>query len=133
MNDSDGDRDLRTAFEALRSADLGGTPSFRRVAERWSRGPARRGGPAWGVVFAAVALFLVGLGPLRTALRTRAELRMARQVMVWRSPTEFLLDSRASDSISTIPAIGRSVAGSPLRALDPGGALEPSALSRSPQ
>ena len=129
MTGPDGDRDLREAFQALRRADLAGTPTFLRVAESRPR-PVGGLRLVWGVAV-AVVLLVAAFGPLRAALRTRAELRMARQVMAWRSPTAFLLDAPVSDFLATIPAIGRSPAGSPLHTLDPGGALAPS-TQRSP-
>ena len=130
MTERDEDRDLREVFQAARRAGQTETPPFARVTNWRRRRTARGPRLVWSLAGAAALLF-AALGPLRAVLRTRSEVRMARQVMDWRSPTDFLLGSLIADSLLTIPAITRSPAGSALRALDPGGALAPP-TQRSP-
>ncbi|HJR35694.1 MAG TPA: hypothetical protein VJ817_12135, partial [Gemmatimonadales bacterium] len=63
----------------------------------------------------------------------RAELELARQVMSWRSPTEFLLPDPVPGLAPEVSRIDEAPAGSPLKSLDTGGAFGPSTTARSPR
>ena len=64
---------------------------------------------------------------------TEYHIELARQVMAWRSPTDFLLPAPMPGLLSSVPRIGEAPAGSPLQALDPGRVLGPPVLPRSPR
>ena len=125
------DRDLEHAFRSLREAERREAPGFRRVVE--GRVEARRAWPpvlGWLAAGSAVAVALLFVLPARSR---SAELELAREVLAWRSPTDFLLPPSIPDVLTSVPDLRRAVAGSPLVALDPGGELGPPATSRSPQ
>jgi hypothetical protein len=130
---TDGDRDLHQAFQASRAAERAETPPFRRVLEG-RPGTRRTRGPVRGLLVAGGAAALVVLMVLLGRPEAPAsELELARRVMAWRSPTDFLLPADAPGLLSFVPRMGEAPAGSPLRALDPGGVLGPPILPRSPR
>ena len=124
------DEDLHAAFQAERAAERRRAPSYTRV----TAGSAARRHPApnlrWLLLGAALAAVFAGLWFRHQAAPAR-ELELARRVMEVESPTSVLLPAPSS-LIDSIPQLGHSVAGSPLRSLDPGGPLGPS-LTRSPR
>lgn len=130
---NDGDRDLHGAFQAARSSERAGAPPFRRVLE--GRTDTRRKPslvPRLLLLGGAAALVIL------TVLLDRpgdpvSELELARRVMAWRSPTDFLLPANAPGLLSFVPRIGVAPSGSPLQALDPGGSLGPPVFPRSPR
>jgi hypothetical protein len=131
---TDDDRDLRNVFRAARAADRSGTPPFRRVVEDRSREARRRRGLVPGLLLAggaiAIVLAMLRLGGTADSAK---ELELARRVMAWRSPTEFLLPASHSGLLSAVPRIGATPPGSPLEALDPGNSLGPRFPIRSPR
>jgi hypothetical protein len=131
MND---DRRLHEAFQASRAAERANAPPFGRVVAGRARGAGRRRGVVPGlIVLGALAAVMVAM--LFRAGRSDPvlELELARQVMAWRSPTDFLLPASVPGLLSSVPRIGEAPAGSPLRALDPGSLLGPPILPRSPR
>lgn len=124
------DSKLHQLFQSGRAAERTETPPFGRVMARrvpprhWTL-PSLVVAGATAVLAAAVVLFQGGDDPTR-------ELEMARQVMAWRSSTDFLLPVSVPGLVS-LPRIGAAPAGSPLQALDPGNVLGPPALPRSPR
>ena len=134
---SERDPELVSRFAALREAERSGVPEFRSIVTRQPQPapvirPVRRAAPVVGVLAAGsvVALALLFVLPARARL---AELELARRVMAWRAPLDFLLAPAAPDLLSGVPDLRRALGGSPLEALDPGGELGPPATSRSPQ
>lgn len=130
MND---DRRLHDAFQSQRAAERGAAPPFGRVLAR--PGPKRRRGaiPALLAIGGAAALLVAAVVSRGRGSGSARELEMARQVMAWRSPTDFLLPAPAPGLFSSVPRIGQAPAGSPLQALDPGSPLGPPVLPRSPR
>lgn len=126
------DDDLQAAFQVERATERRRAPTYIDVAagrRSLRRRPAR--GVRWlflsGALATAVAgWWLVGKG------RSARELELARRVMVYSSPTAFLLQTPRLSLVDSLPRFGTSVPGSPLRALDPGGPLGPP-LTRSPR
>jgi len=130
---TDGDRDLHEAFQASRSAERAAAPPFRRVL-RGRAGPGRARGQVRGLLLAGGGAALVIMAVLLARSgRSESELEVARRVMTWRSPTDFLLPANAAGLLSFVPRIGEAPAGSPLQALDPGSVLGPPILTRSPR
>lgn len=130
---TDHDRDLHEAFQASRAAERAEAPPFRRVL-RGRAGPGRTRGPIRGLLLVGGAAALVVMVVLLSRPeKSEPELELARRVMAWRSPTDFLLPADAPGLLSFVPRIGEAPAGSPLQALDPGGVLGPPILSRSPR
>ena len=129
MND---DRRLYEAFQASRASERGHTPPFGRVVTGRTRGARRRRGlvPGLIAVGGAVAVFVI---LARGQSNPAEDLEMARKVMAWRSPTDFLMPAAVPGLHSPVPRIGEAPGGSPLRALDPGGVLGPPELPRSPR
>ncbi len=130
MND---DQRLHDAFQASRVAERAEAPPFARVLAGRRPKPRRDAAPAliaagMALVLLTVAILSRGRGP-----NPAGDLELARQVMAWRSPTDFLLPASAPGLLSSVPRIGEAPAGSPLQALDPGGTLGPPVLSRSPR
>jgi hypothetical protein len=121
---TDGDRDLHEAFQAARSAERAAPPPFRRVLE--GRTGTRRK-PSLVPRLLLLTVLLDGPG------EPVSELELARRVMAWRSPTDFLLPANAPGLLSFVPRIGAAPAGSPLQVLDPGSILGPPILTRSPR
>jgi hypothetical protein len=125
------DDDLHAEFQAERAAEHSRVPTYIDVAA--GRPPLRR--PAhrvrWLVLSGALAT-VVGGWWFADGPRSARELELARRVMVSSSPTAFLLQTPRLSLLDSIPRFGRSVPGSPLRALDPGGPLGPP-LTRSPR
>ena len=140
MTPLDDDRDLRDLFQAARRAEREAAPPFARVlAGRSGRpmgaGAGRRPATRWLVAAGAVAAVLLVVAK---AVRppggvTPADLKLARAVSSWRSPTEFLLRVPGAELLANPPRLGEAPAGSPLKALDPGGPLGPPILERSHQ
>lgn len=128
---TDDERLLREAFRAQRVVERAGAPGFRSVLEgRRARGRRSLPVPVLGVVVTALAV--LGLAVRRSEAR-RSELELARQVMQWRSPTEFLLPAAVPGLAPLVSRIDEAPAGSPLKALDQGGALAPPLTARSPR
>jgi hypothetical protein len=127
------DQRLHEAFQATRAAERAAVPPFGRVLA----GRARRRGPR-GLVSGllatggAIAVVLIAVW-FRGRSNPAQELELARQVMAWKSPTDFLLPAAVPGLLSSVPRIGEAPAGSPLQALDPGSVLGPPILSRSPR
>jgi hypothetical protein len=131
---TDDDRDLREAFRAVRADERPGAPAFRRVVEGRSPDARRRRALLPGLLLAGgvIAVILAVARVARTPDSGR-ELELARRVMAWRSPTEFLLPASQAGWLSSVPRIGAAPPGSPLEALDPGNALGPRFPVRSPR
>lgn len=130
MND---DQRLHEAFQASRVSERGDAPPFGRVVAGRGRSTGRRRGLAPGLLAAGVIAVLLIAIRLRNPSAPARDLEMARQVMAWRSATDFLLPASAPGLLSSVPRIGTAPAGSPLQALDPGSALGPPVLPRSPR
>lgn len=130
---TDDDHDLRRVFRAARDAERSHAPPFRRVLDGRPRRPRRSvlvpGLLALGCAAAVAGMVVV----LRPPASPAADLELARRVMAWRSPTDFLLPANAPGLLSSVPRIGQAPSGSPLRALDPGNVLGPPLLLRSPR
>ncbi len=131
MND---EHRLHEAFQASRASERAEAPLFGRVVAGRAGGPPRRRRVVSGLLALGGALALLVL-----AIRTRGraeparDLELAREVMAWRSATDFLLPASMPGLFSPVPRLGEAPAGSPLRALDPGSALGPPVLPRSPR
>lgn len=127
MND---DQRLHEAFQVARASEGTDAPPFGRVLA--GRVQRRRPSlvPSVLALGAAIALLIIAV---RSLSRTDPAPELARQVMAWRSATDFLLPASAPGFLSTVPRIGESLPGSPLQALDPGGVLGPPVLPRSPR
>ena len=127
------DPELERVFRLLRSVERlrVPVPAFGQVRSRKLRkGPVGVPALGWLALGSAAALLLwLGL----SAWSRAGELAMARQVLAWRSPTEFLLPDTVPEVLRGVPDLERAVAGSPLAALDPGGELGPPDTSRSPR
>ncbi len=129
MSDDD---QITEAFQALRSAERAKTPPFGRVVAGRPRTRKRRLRLVSGVLAAGAAAVIVGLGLRLRGSDTTRTMELARQVMAWRSRTDFLLPAEPG-LLSSIPRIGGAPDGSPLQTLDPGSPLGPPALPRSPR
>lgn len=124
MTPLDDDRDLREAFRAGRQAERKEAPPFARVLARRPR--PRKTALPWLLAAGAVAAGLVLVSKvIRPPKGPPDALELARQVSSWRSPTEFLLQVSGAELMANPPRLGEGPAGSPLRALDPGGPLGP--------
>jgi hypothetical protein len=130
MRPGDEDGELRELFRAQRQSEWGQTPSFDRIRNLARLPQSRRRSPRPLLLAGAVA---VGLA-LWLVLRRGgpSELELARSTIAWKSPTAFLLRSSTTSWFGSILRIDAAIPGSPLRALDPGGALGPP-LVRSPR
>jgi hypothetical protein len=129
---TDDEHRLREAFQAQRAVERARAPGFRRVLEGRARRRHRTSAVPALVVVATAGLVVLTVSIRRSETR-RAELELARQVMNWRSPTEFLLPASVPGLLPAVPRIDEAPAGSPLKALDPGGALGPPNPTRSPR
>src|SRR6185503_11429529 len=111
---TDDDRRLREAFEIQRAGERTRTPGFRGVLDR----PPKRG-PGFPAVSALVVAVILGLAVLIVSIRRAdargEELELARQVMSWRSPTEFLLPVSVPGLLPGVPRIDEAPPGSPLK------------------
>ncbi len=127
------DDQLREIFRASRASEHRATPPFARVLAAPAKRKPGRGALVGGLLAAgsAAAVLVIALSA-RTPSDSVRDLEMAHQVMAWRSSTDFLLPA-ASDFLISVPRIGVAPYGSPLQSLDPGSALGPPALSRSPR
>ncbi len=126
------DDDLHAAFQVERAAERRRVPTYMDVAagrRSTRRRPAR--GVRWLLLSGALATVVAGFW-LAGQTRSARELELARRVMVSSSPTAFLLQTPRLSLVDSLPRLGKSVPGSPLRALDPGGPLGPP-LTRSPR
>lgn len=118
------DDDLRHAFRDARAAERSDAPPFARV--RAGRTRPRRGRLRW-VLAGAAAAGVVGIAmAVRRGGGTARDLELARRVSTWKSPTQFLLQVSGADLLAAPPRLDEAAAGSPLKALDPGGPLGPS-------
>jgi hypothetical protein len=126
----DDERRLREAFQAHREVERLQAPGFRSIVT------GRSGRRPRSVIPALVVVAMAGLIVLTLSIRKsearRAELELARQVMSWRSPTEFLLPASVPGLAAPGFRIDEAPAGSPLKVLDQGGALGPPITPRSP-
>ena len=129
MND---DRRLHGAFQAERVSERADTPPFGRVVAGRIRLASRGRRLVSGLiaVTGAIAVFIV---LSRGQSNPGKDLELARNVMAWRSPTDFLLPASVPGLLTSVPRIGAAPAGSPLQALDPGSVLGPPELPRSPR
>lgn len=128
MND---DLRLREAFRATRASERADAPPFGRVLAGRIQRRRQRLLPSLLGLGAAIALLFIAIRSLGRP-DPAPDLELARQVMVWRSVTDFLLPASAPGLLSTVPRIGVALPGSPLQVLDPGGVLGPPVLPRSP-
>jgi hypothetical protein len=129
---TDDERRLREAFQTQRAVERARSPGFGSVL-KGRPAPTHRSfvvPTLGGVVFAGLVVLGVSI---RRAEARRAELELARQVMSWRGPTEFLLPAAVPGLLPSVPRIDEAPAGSPLKALDNGGALGPPITARSPR
>jgi hypothetical protein len=125
------DQKLHEAFQAARASERADTPPFGRVMAGRAR---RRRGLVPGLIAIGGAIAVLTIMILsRSHSDPAGELELARQVMAWRSPTDFLLPAPMPGLLSSVPRIGHAPAGSPLQALDPGSVLGPPVLPRSPR
>jgi len=129
------DRQLHEAFQASRAAERAKAPPFGGVLTGRGPGAGRRRGVVPGLMVLGGALAALVVAMLFRSSRSDPvlELELARQVMAWRSPTDFLLPASVPGLLSSVPRIGEAPVGSPLRALDPGSELGPPILPRSPR
>ena len=129
---TDDERRLREAFQTQRAVEHARAPGFRSVLEgRPAPKPRSLALPAMGaVVFAG--LVVLGVSIRRSESRGE-ELELARQVMSWRSPTEFLLPAPVPGLAFPMSRIDEAPAGSPLKVLDLGGAFGPPITGRNPR
>jgi hypothetical protein len=126
------DQRLHEAFQASRAAARAHTPPFGRVMTGRAPAGRRRVRPALLAIGGALTV-VVGAIVLRSGPDPAQDLELARQVMAWRSPTDFLLPATVPGLLSTVPRIGEAPAGSPFQALDPGNVLGPPILPRRPR
>jgi hypothetical protein len=125
------DEDLHAAFQAERAAERRRVPSYAMVAAgRIAARPRPATKAGWLLLGGALAAVVSGLWLVHQA-KAAHELELARSVMEVESPTSSLLPPPSS-LLDSIPRLGHSVPGSPLRSLDPGGPLGPP-LTRSPR
>ena len=128
---TDDERRLREVFQAHREVERLRAPGFRSIVT------GRSGRRPRSVIPALVVVAMAGLMVLTLSIRNskarQADLELARQVMSWRSPTEFLLPASAPGLAAPGSRIDEAPAGSPLKALDKGGALGPPITARSPR
>ena len=124
------DRELRAAFAAERAEERGRTPDFGH--------PLRRPPTPRHSLLALPALVLAGLllgvlllPRLRSGVR-QSDLELAREIMSWRAPTDVLLPPPDPALFGPAGRFDESPEGSPLKALDRGGSLEPAPTPRSP-
>ena len=127
----DDERRLREAFQAHREVERLQAPGFRRIIAGRSGRRARSVIPVLVVV--ALASLMVLTLSIRKSKARQAELELARQVMSWRSPTEFLLPASVPGLAAPGSRIDEAPSGSPLKVLDKGGALGPPITARSPR
>lgn len=126
------DQKLHDAFQASRAAERSSVPPFGRVvAGRAGRRKGRLGVVSGLLATAGVIAALLIAVRARAGSDTVPVLELARQVMAWKSGTDFLLP--ATGLLGSVPRLGEAPAGSPLQALDPGSALGPPVISRSPR
>jgi hypothetical protein len=131
---TDDARDLLDIFRAARAVERPDAPPFRRVVEGRSPNTRRRRALVPGLLLAGGAIaVVVAMTRLGRTPDSSRELELARRVMAWRSPTEFLLPASQSGLLSSVPRIGAAPPGSPLEALDPGNTLGPRFPIRSPR
>ncbi len=131
MND---DHRLQEAFQASRASERADAPPFGRVMAGRVRRAGRRRGLVPGLIAVGGAIAMLMIAILsRTHSDPALDLELARQVMAWRSRTDFLLPASVPGLLSSVPRIGEASAGSPLQALDPGSVLGPPVLPRSPR
>ena len=125
MRPLDDDRDLREAFRARRQAERHDAPPFARVlaGRPRRRKTALRWVLAAGVVSAGA---IVVARAFRPGGAGTDDLELARRLSSWSSPTEFLLRVPGAELLAAPPRLDGAAAGSPLKALDPGGPLGPS-------
>jgi len=126
------DDDLHAPFQAERAAERRRAPTYIDVVVGRRSLPRRAArGVRWLLLSGALATVVGGFW-LAGQARSARELELARRVMVSSSPTAFLLQVPRLSLVDSLPRLGKSVPGSPLRALDPGGPLGPP-LTRSPR
>ena len=126
------DHRLHEAFQASRALERVDTPPFGRVVAGRARSAGRRRGLVPGLIAVGGAIAMLTIAILsRSHPDPVGELELARQVMAWRSPTDFLLPAPMPGLLSSVPRIGEAPAGSPLQALDPGRVLGPPVLPRA--
>ena len=123
---------LREMFQTQRAMERGRAPDF-PAARRGRPAPAPRSSTVPALAIVILASLVVMAVSLRRSETRRAELELARQVMSWRSPTEFLLPDPVPGLVPMVSRIDEAPAGSPLKSLDTGGAFGPPATARSPR
>lgn len=128
---TDEDRELRAAFAAERAAERGSRmPDFGFLRRRPPK-PRRSAMALPALVFTGLLLGVLLLSRLRSGDR-QTDLELARDVMSWRAPTDFLLPTPDPALLAPAPRFDQSPEGSPLKALDRGGSLGPPPTPRSP-
>ena len=119
----DHDHDLRERFAALRDEETSRAPDFDATvrAARKTGGTSRSRPAAWKV--AAAAAIVIATGVALVAERERVTTSViapsakpgaaggaapttAARPVLWRGPTDFLLEMPDSDLLGTIPALG---------------------------
>ncbi len=131
---TDDEHGLREAFQAQRAVERADAPPFGRVVAGRVRGAGRRRRLIPGLIAVGGAIAVLMIAILSRGQSDPArDLELARQVMTWRSPTDFLLPASVAGLLGSVPRIGEAPAGSPLQALDPGSELGPPILPRSPR
>ena len=125
------DHRLHEAFQASRASERPDAPPFGRVVAGRARRP-RRLLPALVALGGVAAVLMIAI-LARGHANPAQDIELARQVMAWRSRTDFLLPPSVAGLLTSVPRIGEAPAGSPLQALDPGSVLGPPVLSRSPR
>jgi hypothetical protein len=131
MND---DHQLRETFQASRASERADAPSFGRVMAGRDRSAGRRRGLVPGLIaVGGVAVLTIAVLSRGRRPDPALDLELARKVMAWRSPTDFLLPASVPGLLSSVPRIDQAPAGSPLQALDPGSVLGPPVFPRSPR
>lgn len=129
---TDDERRLREAFQAQREVDRAQVPGFRSIVNgRSGQRPRSSAMPVLAIVLMAGLIVLTV--SIRKSGARQAEIELARQVMSWRSPTEFLLPASVPGLAPSVSRIDEAPAGSPLKALDRGGAFGPPITVRSPR
>ncbi|HEV8356582.1 MAG TPA: hypothetical protein VGQ17_07405 [Gemmatimonadales bacterium] len=122
----DDDRDLRDLFQAARRAEGEAAPPFARVLAGRSVSTPRRRWLKWTLAATAALAGIVLIAKVvRPPSGPAQALEIARELSSWRSPTEFLLRVPGAELLGNPPRLGEAPAGSPLKALDPGGPLGP--------
>jgi hypothetical protein len=107
MTGQEQEPEIHRLFKALRSQDSQQTPSFEEVAE--ARHANKVAWSAWGVQ-AAFAVVLVGAIAVAVMFQLMESRQVAvsaevAEILVWDSPTDFLIDYSDEPLFSAVPEI----------------------------